>query len=76
MELVTPLARRQPSIRVIAFTSRASGMLRSRIRKSTNAVNFDGSRNIGVSFENLSLKTGSLFNQLPGPGALIRTKSK
>ena len=76
MELVTPLARRQPSIRVIAFTSRASGMLRSRIRKSTNTVNFDGYRNIGVGFENLSLKQMVFSTNAPRPGALIRTKSK
>ncbi len=71
-----PLARHQPLIRVIAFTSRASGMLRSRIRKSTNAVNFDGYRNIGVNFENLSLKRILFSTNAPGPGALIRTKSK
>jgi CheY-like chemotaxis protein len=47
LELVTHLARHQPSIRIIVFTSRASGMLRSRIRKSTNAINFDGSQDIG-----------------------------
>jgi CheY-like chemotaxis protein len=47
LELVMHLARHQPSIRVIVFTSRASGLLRSRIRKTTNAINFDGSQNIG-----------------------------
>lgn len=47
LDLVTHLARHQPSIRVIVFTSRASGMLRSRIRKSSNAINFDHSLDIG-----------------------------
>ena len=76
MKLVTLLARRQPSLRVTAFTSRASGMRRSRTRKSTNTVNFDGSRYIGVSFEKLSQKQILFSTNAPGPGALIRTKSK
>jgi CheY-like chemotaxis protein len=47
LELVTHSARHQPPARVIVFTSRASSMLRSRIRKSACAINFDHTQDIG-----------------------------
>jgi CheY-like chemotaxis protein len=46
LEIVTHSARHQPPMRVIVFTSRASSMLRSRIRKNACAINFDHTQDI------------------------------
>jgi len=68
-ELVTHAAQHQPPIRVIVFTGRPSSMLRSRIRKSSSAIHFDHTQDIGQLARRLFTELGIDFGgQVKGIG--------